>query len=39
MSINDLEEPEARAVQTVGLAEWGDLRRTDHPVHLAATGP
>lgn len=36
MSITDLEEPEKWAVRTFGLAELGDLRRTDRLVQLAA---
>jgi transposase-like protein/DDE family transposase len=36
MSRNDLEEPESWAVRTFGLAELGDLRRTDRLVQLAA---
>jgi hypothetical protein len=36
MSRNELEEAEAWAVRTFGLAELGDLRRTDRLVQLAA---
>jgi hypothetical protein len=36
MRRNELEEPEAWAVRTFGLAELGDLRRTDRLVQLAA---
>lgn len=36
MSRHDLEEPETWAVRTFGLAELGDLRRTDRLVQLAA---
>ncbi|HEY6406961.1 MAG TPA: IS4 family transposase [Ktedonobacteraceae bacterium] len=36
MSKNELEEPETWAVETFGLAELGDLRRTDRLVQLAA---
>ena len=36
MSRTELEEAETWAVQTFGLAELGDLRRTDRLVQLAA---
>lgn len=36
MSRNELEEPESWAVRTFGLAELGDLRRTDRLVQLSA---
>src|SRR5258708_16256680 len=36
MSRNELEEAETWAVRTFGLAELGDLRRTDRLVQLAA---